>query len=201
MAAHNRTLGRFNLVGIPSAPRGVPQIEVTFDIDANGIVNVSAKDLGTGNEQKIEIKASSGLSEDEIGSMVTDAEGHAEEDKRLRRVADAHNQGEARVHEAERQLSEHGDKIDSSLKKEIEDAIAGVKSVNESDDADEIEAKTATLTAELHKLSEQVYQQAASHQVPPSENGGDAAAGSDETVEDAEYEVIDEDADDTAKQA
>ncbi len=201
MAAHNRTLGRFNLVGIPAAPRGVPQIEVTFDIDANGIVNVSAKDLGTGNEQKIEIKASSGLSEDEISSMVTDAEAHAEDDKQMRRIADARNQAEARVHEAERQLNEHGDKVDSSLKKEIEEAVAGVKDVTDGDDVDEIEAKSATLTAALHKLSEQVYQQAAAQQQPPAgDNGADPAASSDETVEDAEYEVIDEDADDTAKQ-
>ena len=199
MAAHNRTLGRFNLVGIPAAPRGVPQVEVTFDIDANGIVNVSAKDLGTGNEQKIEIKASSGLSEDEISAMVTDAEAHAEDDKRMRRIAEARNQAEARVHEAERQLGEHGDKIDAATKSEIEEAIEGVRAVSDSDQADEIEARAATLTGALHKLSEQVYQQAAAQQGAPSDNGA-AADADDETVEDAEYEVIDEDADDTAKQ-
>ena len=114
MAAYNRTLGKFNLVGIPPAPRGVPQVEVTFDIDANGIVHVGAKDLGTGNEQKIEIKASSGLSDDEITNMVRDAESHADEDKRLRRVADARNGAEARIHEAERQLKDNGDKVDEA---------------------------------------------------------------------------------------
>jgi molecular chaperone DnaK len=198
MAAHNRTLGRFNLVGIPSAPRGVPQIEVTFDIDANGIVNVSAKDLGTGNEQKIEIKASSGLSEDEISTMVNDAESHADDDRRMRRLADARNQAEARVHEAERQLAEHGDKIDDGLKSEIEEAKGALSNVSDNDDADDIESKIATLTGALHRLSEQVYQQAAADQAgAASANGGGEAA--DEAVEDAEYEVIDED--DTAKQA
>ena len=199
MAAHNRTLGRFNLVGIPPAPRGVPQIEVTFDIDANGIVSVSAKDLGTGNEQRIEIKASSGLSDEEIDQMVTDAESHAEDDKRLKRVADARNQAEARAHEAERQLTEHGDKVDEALRTEIQTAAAAATSAAEGEDADDIEAKTAALTAALHKLSEQVYQQAG----PPP--GGDAGGGAgaevppEDVVEDAEYEVIDED--DEAKTA
>src|SRR5450755_4088678 len=123
MAVYNRTLGKFNLVGIPSAPRGVPQVEVTFDIDANGIVNVSAKDLGTNNEQKIEIRASSGLNDDEIKKMVRDAEAHADDDRRLRQVADARNQSEARVHEAERQLKDNGDKIDESTRSEVESAI------------------------------------------------------------------------------
>jgi molecular chaperone DnaK len=196
MAAHNRTLGRFNLVGIPSAPRGVPQIEVTFDIDANGIVNVSAKDLGTGNEQKIEIKASSGLSEDEISTMVNDAESHADDDRRMRRLADARNQAEARVHEAERQLAEHGDKIDDGLKSEIEEAKGALSNVSDNDDADDIESKIATLTGALHRLSEQVYQQAAADQAgAASANGGGEAA--DEAVEDAEYEVIDEEPSET----
>jgi molecular chaperone DnaK len=190
MAAYNRTLGKFNLVGIPPAPRGVPQIEVTFDIDANGIVHVGAKDLGTGNEQKIEIKASSGLSDEEIETMVRDAESHADEDRRLRRVADARNAAEARVHEAERQLKDNGDKVDEALRRDLEGAIAAAKTAAAGDDADEIEAKASSLTDVLHRLSEQVYQQAAAQQEAAT-NGG---ASADETVEDAEYEVIDEDA-------
>ena len=190
MAAYNRTLGKFDLVGIPPAPRGVPQIEVTFDIDANGIVHVGAKDLGTGNEQKIEIKASSGLSDDEISGMVRDAESHADEDKRLRRVADARNAAEARVHEAERQLKDNGDKVDEAVRRDLEGAIEAAKSAAAGEDADDIEAKTASLTDVLHRLSEQVYQRAAAQQEAGSANGGAA----DDTVEDAEYEVIDEDA-------
>jgi molecular chaperone DnaK len=190
MAAYNRTLGKFNLVGIPPAPRGVPQIEVTFDIDANGIVHVGAKDLGTGNEQKIEIKASSGLSDDEIQKMVRDAEAHADEDRRLRRLADARNAAEARVHEAERQLKENGEVVDESVRRDLEGAIAAARTAAEGEDADDIEAKTASLTDALHKLSEQVYQQAAARQEAQANGAGQA----DEAVEDAEYEVIDEDA-------
>ncbi len=190
MATFNRTLGRFNLVGIPPAPRGVPQVEVTFDIDANGIVHVGAKDLGTGNEQTIEIKASSGLSDEEITKMVSDAESHADEDRRLRRVADARNQAEARVHEAERQLKDNGDKVDEETRRDLEGAIAAARTAAEGDDADEIEGKTGSLTDVLHRLSEQVYQQAAAQQETAASGNGSA----DETVEDAEYEVIDEDA-------
>ena len=190
MATFNRTLGRFNLVGIPPAPRGVPQVEVTFDIDANGIVHVGAKDLGTGNEQTIEIKASSGLSDEEITKMVSDAESHADEDRRLRRVADARNQAEARVHEAERQLKDNGDKVDEETRRDLEGAIAAARTAAEGDDADEIEGKTGSLTDVLHRLSEQVYQQAAAQQETTASGNGSA----DETVEDAEYEVIDEDA-------
>jgi molecular chaperone DnaK len=195
MAADNKLLGQFDLVGLPPAPRGVPQIEVTFDIDANGIVNVSAKDLGTGNEQKIEIKASSGLSEDEIGTMVSDAEAHAEDDKRLRRLADARNTAEARVHEAERQLKDNGDTIDDGLRQEIEAAVASARTAVDGDDVDEIEAKEQALTDVLHRLSEQVYQRASQ----AASDDGSGSDGADEAVEDAEYEVIDED--DTARQA
>ena len=134
MATYNRTLGKFNLVGIPPAPRGVPQIEVTFDIDANGIVNVSAKDLGTQNEQKIEIKASSGLSDDEIDNMVRDAESHAEDDKRLRKLADARNTAEARVHEAARQLEENGSKVDESVRRDVEGAVEAARKASEGED-------------------------------------------------------------------
>ena len=186
MASFNRTLGRFSLTGIPPAKRGVPQVEVTFDIDANGIVHVSAKDRGTGIEQTIEIKSSSGLSDDEVKQMVNEAESHADEDKRLRRVADARNQAEARVHEAERQLKDHGDSVDADLKAEIEAAVEGAKTVQEGEDPEAIEAATEVLTQALHKMSEQVYQRAAAEQ--------QTADGGDETVEDADYEVIDEDA-------
>ena len=186
MASFNRTLGRFNLTGIPSAPSGTPQIEVTFDIDANGIVHVSAKDRGTGNEQKIEIKSSSGLSDDEVKQMVDEAEAHADEDKRLRALADARNQGEARVNEAERQLKDHGDTVDAALKSELESAIQAARESQSGEDPASIEAATEKVTEALHKVSEQVYQRAAAEQ----QGAGDAG---EETVEDADYEVIDED--------
>jgi molecular chaperone DnaK len=190
MAAYNRTLGKFNLVGIPPAPRGVPQIEVTFDIDANGIVNVSAKDHATNNEQKIEIRASSGLSDDEIHSMVRDAESHADEDRRLRQVADARNQAEARVHEAERQLKDNGDKVDESVRRDVEGALAAARTAAEGEDAADMEAKTQSLTEALHRMSEEIYRRAAASQP----TGGTDADGAGETVEDAEYEIVDEDA-------
>ena len=186
MASYNKTLGKFQLVGIPSAPRGIPQIEVTFDIDANGIVNVSAKDLGSGNQQQIRIEASGGLTDDEIRSMVTDAESHADEDKRLRALAEARNNAEARAHEAERQLKEHGVVIDEELTRDLEGAIAAAKEAAQGEDTADIEAKTQSLIELLHKFSEQVYQKAAQTQAT---NGDDPA---EETVEDAEFEVIDE---------
>ncbi len=186
MASFNRTLGRFNLTGIPSAPSGTPQIEVTFDIDANGIVHVSAKDRGTGNEQKIEIKSSSGLSDDEVKQMVDEAEVHADEDKRLRALADARNQSEARVHEAERQLKDHGDNVDEALTAELGAAITAARESQSAEDPASIEAATEAVTQALHKVSEQVYQRAAAEQ----QGAGDQA---EETVEDADYEVIDED--------
>ncbi len=197
MAANNRTLGKFNLVGIPPAPRGVPQVEVTFDIDANGIVNVSAKDLATGIEQKIEIKASSGLSDDEIDTMVRDAESHADEDRKARHVADARNQAEARVHEAERQLKDNGDKVDEATRGAVSDALAAAKTAIDGSDGDEIEAKASALTEALHKMSEQIYQQASAQQ------GGDAAQGGtgEPPVEDAEYEIVDDDEDEGKKSA
>jgi molecular chaperone DnaK len=191
MAAYNRTLGKFNLIGIPPAPRGVPQIEVTFDIDANGIVNVTARDLGTGKEQSIEIRSSSGLSDDEIRQMVRDAESHAEDDKRLRRLADARNQSEARVHEAERQLRDNGDKVDDEVRRDLEGAIAAAKDAQGGEDVDAIEARTQSLTDVLHRLSEQVYQRAAAQGA--TNGAGEDGSAEGETVEDAEYEVIDED--------
>ena len=187
----NRTLGKFHLEGLPAAPRGMPKIEVTFDIDANGIVHVGAKDLGTGIEQKIEIKASSGLSDDEITKMVRDAESHADEDRRLRRVADARNAAEARIHEAERQLKDNGDKVDETVRRDLEGAIEAAKTAAAGEDPDDMEAKTGALTEVLHRLSEEVYRKAAAQQEAAQANG---STPQDDTVEDAEYEVIDEDA-------
>src|SRR5690606_34194792 len=141
MAADNKLLGQFDLVGIPPAPRGVPQIEVTFDIDANGLVNVSAKDKGTGKEQQIRIQASGGLSDSDIDQMVKDAERLAEEDKKRREAAEAKNNAESLVHATEQQLSEHGDKVDAALKSEIETAIAAAKSAIEGGDAEDMKTK------------------------------------------------------------
>jgi len=197
MAAYNKSLGKFQLTGIPPAPRGVPQIEVTFDIDADGILSVSAKDLGTGKEQKIEIKGGSGLSEQEVEQMVSDAEAHADEDRRQRELAEARNVAENAAYQAEKQLAEMGDQVDSSAKEEIERAIADVKGVLESDDAEEIKAKTDALQAAFHKVSEQIYQAAAEQQAAGQPAGADgtstdgASAEADEEVVDAE--VVDED--------
>src|ERR1700722_7779354 len=200
MATYNKSLGKFQLTGIPPAPRGIPQIEVAFDIDANGILNVSAKDLGTGKEQKIEIKAGSGLSEDEIKRMVTDAESHAEEDRRARELAEARNNGENAAYQAERQLADLGDQVDADSKEEIE---AGIKSVREaltSQDAAEINSKTEALQSSFHKVSEAMYQRAQEQAAADSgtdgaaENGASssngASAESEEDVVDAE--VVDE---------
>jgi molecular chaperone DnaK len=188
MAAYNKSLGKFQLTGIPPAPRGMPQIEVTFDIDANGILNVSAKDLGTGKEQKIEIKAGSGLSDEEIERMVKDAESHADEDRRARELAEARNNGENAAYQAEKQLGELGDAVDESSKKEIEDAIKAVRDVLESEDADEIRSKTDALQQAFHQVSEQMYAAAAQQQAEASGNGAaeDGAGSADEEVVDAE---------------
>src|SRR5687767_10128296 len=157
MATYNKSLGKFQLTGIPPAPRGMPQIEVTFDIDANGILNVSAKDLGTGKEQKIEIKSGSGLSDDEIKSMVDDAESHADEDKRLRELAEARNTAENAADQAEKQVKELGEQLDEASKREIEEAIKEVRAALESEDAEDIKAKTDRLQTAFHKVSEQMY--------------------------------------------
>src|SRR5438270_10847150 len=154
MAAYNKSLGKFQLTGIPPAPRGIPQIEVAFDIDANGILNVSAKDLGTGKEQKIEIKSGSGISEDEIKRMVSDAETHADEDRRARELAEARNNAENAAYQAERQLKELGDQVDSDSRERIEAAIKEVRDVLASEDASEINAKTEALQTAFHAVSE-----------------------------------------------
>ena len=160
MAAYNKSLGKFQLTGIPPAPRGMPQIEVTFDIDANGIINVTAKDLGTGKEQKIEIKSGSGLSDDEINNMVSDAEAHADDDRKQRELAEARNIGENAAYTSEKQVEELGDKIDDADKTEIQDKITALRGSLESEDAEEIKAKTEELQSAFHKVSEQVYQAA-----------------------------------------
>ena len=160
MAQYNKSLGKFQLTGIPPAPRGIPQIEVAFDIDANGILNVSAKDLGTGKEQKIEIKSGSGLSDEEIKNMVSDAESHAEEDARARELAEARNNGENAAYQAERQLSELGDQVDADSKGRIEEAIKELRETLESEDPAAINAKTETLQTAFHAVSEAMYQRA-----------------------------------------
>jgi molecular chaperone DnaK len=195
MAAGNKSLGKFQLTGIPPAPRGMPQIEVTFDIDANGILNVSAKDLGTGKEQKIEIKGGSGLSEDEVEGMVRDAESHAEEDRKAKELAEARNVAEAAAYNGDKQLEELGEQVDESTKSEIRAAIDDLKGVLESSDADEIKAKTAALESAFHKVSEQIYaqaqQSAAAGDAGSSNGAGGEAAGDAEEVVDAE--VVEDD--------
>jgi len=192
MASGNKSLGKFQLTGIPPAPRGLPQIEVTFDIDANGILHVTAKDLGTGKEQKIEIKSGSGLSEEEIQSMVSDAEAHAEEDRKQRELAEARNVAENAAYQSEKQVEELGDKIDSSNKEEIEAAIKDVREALGTDSVEEIDAKTEALTAAMTKVSEQIY--AAAQEQAASADGasgdGDSSADDEEEVVDAE--VVDE---------
>ena len=194
MAADNKLLGQFDLVGIPAAPRGVPQIEVTFDIDANGIVNVSAKDKGTGKEQQIRIQASGGLTDADIEQMVQDAEKFADEDKKRKEGAEARNQADSLVHATEKQLEEHGDKIDASLKSEVEEKVAALKTALEGDDAADINAKAQDLSHSAMKMGQSIYEQeqAKASADAPSEDGGDA--GNDEEVVDAEFSEVDEDA-------
>jgi molecular chaperone DnaK len=188
MAAYNKSLGKFQLTGIPPAPRGIPQIEVGFDIDANGIVNVTAKDLGTGKEQKIEIKSGSGLAEEEVERMVKDAEAHAEEDRRLREVVEARNTAENAAYQAERQVKEMGDTLDSSAKEEIEAAIKDVRDNLESDDTALLRQKTEALQTAFHKVSEQMYAAAAQQQQQGAGGGNGAAA---EGSAEDEEEVVD----------
>jgi molecular chaperone DnaK len=196
MAADNKMLGQFDLVGIPPAPRGVPQIEVTFDIDANGIVNVSAKDKGTGKEQQIRIQASGGLSDNDIEKMVREAEQFADEDKKRRSAAEAKNNAESLIHSTEKQLAEHGDKVSADVKTEIEKAIAEAKTAVESGDADEMQQKTAALTQAAMKLGEAMYKAQQGEQQAGAEAGttgeaGEQKAGEEEVV-DAEFSEVDE---------
>ncbi len=196
MAADNKMLGQFDLVGIPPAPRGVPQIEVTFDIDANGIVNVSAKDKGTGKEQQIRIQASGGLSDADIDQMVQDAEKFADEDKKRREGAEARNQADSLVHATEKQLEEHGDKIDASLKGEVEEKVAALKTALEGDDASDINAKAQDLSQSAMKMGQSIYEAEQANAASDAPEGGDAGAdaGPEEEVVDAEFSEVDEDA-------
>ena len=190
MARDNRTLGKFHLDGLPPAPRGVPQIEVTFDIDANGIVNVSAKDQGTGKEQKITITASSGLSKDEVDQMMRDAEAHSEEDKKQKAAVETRNQAEQAVYTAERMLEENGDKLQSVDRESLESAVAGVKKSLESDDTEALSKAMEELTAVQHKLAEEMYKQA-SQDSSPDQSAGPADGGTGEPTGTTEGEVID----------
>jgi molecular chaperone DnaK len=193
MAAYNKTLGRFQLVGIPPAPRGMPQIEVTFDIDANGIVSVSAKDMGTGKEQSIKITASSGLSEEEIERLVKDAEIHAEEDKKKRELVDARNMADSLIYATEKSVKEAGDKLDENTKSDIDQAIENLKKAMEGEDTEEIKRLTDELTQASHKLAEVMYAQASQQQGQAEEDSGSDAAGGaqkDEEVVDADFEEV-----------
>jgi molecular chaperone DnaK len=193
MAPDNKTLGNFNLAGIPPAPRGVPQIEVTFDIDANGIVHVSAKDLGTGKEQSIRITASSGLSKEEIDKMVREAESHSDEDKKKRELIEARNQADSLVYTTEKSLKEYGDKIDAAEKQKIEDAAAALKKVMDGSDTDAIKKASDELMQASHKLAEAVYAKAQPGEAPGAETHGEE--GQDEKVVEAEFEEVKDDKD------
>jgi molecular chaperone DnaK len=194
MAADNKMLGQFDLVGIPPAPRGVPQIEVTFDIDANGIVNVQAKDKATGKEQQIRIQASGGLSEADIEKMVKDAESHAEEDKKRKAAVEAKNHAEALVHSTEKALSEHGSKVGDAERTAIENAIADLKEALKGDDSSAIQAKTNALAQASMKLGEAMYKQQQEAQNASGAGGDGAAPGEKkEDVVDAEFTEVDDD--------
>ena len=204
MANDNKLLGQFDLVGIPPAPRGMPQVEVTFDIDANGIVHVSAKDLATQKEQSIKITASSGLSKEEVEKLVKDAQAHTDEDKKRRKTAEAKNQADTLIYQTEKNLSEHGDKIAAEDKAKIEEAVASLKKAMEGTDPGAIESATQTLTTASHKLAEEMYKKASASAAAGSGTdgaGGNGAAGgtgagetkTDEKVVDAEFEEVDKD--------
>jgi molecular chaperone DnaK len=199
MAVNNKTLGRFELVGIPPAPRGVPQIEVTFDIDANGIVNVSAKDLATNKEQSIKITASSGMSKDEIEQAVRDAELHVEEDRKKKDIVEARNHADSLIYSTEKSLKELGEKVDAATRGKVEDAVADLRKAMEGDDAEQIKVKSDALTQASHKLAEAMYQQAAQSEQAGGAGPGGAEAGAqssaaqDEDVVDADFEEVKED--------
>jgi molecular chaperone DnaK len=206
LASQNRTLGRFDLVGIPPAPRGIPQIEVTFDIDANGIVHVSAKDLGTGKEQKIRIESSSGLNDEEIKRMVKDAEVHADEDKKLRESIEARNEADSLIYSLEKLIKDNEGKIEDSEKQAIESEIAGLRKAMEGGDADAIRAAKSKLEQASHKFAERIYRESAQQQQADGgsqqdagakssgrQNAGGGESKADDNVVDADYEVVDDD--------
>jgi len=200
MAQDNMTLGRFELTGIPAAPRGVPQVEVSFDIDANGIVNVSAKDLGTGKEQSIRITASSGLSEDEIQNLVKDAESHADEDKKKQQLIEARNQADTLIYTTEKSIRDLGDQLDSSLKSDIETKIESLKKTMESEDPEAIKKSMEDLSQSAHKLAEMLYSQKTSGEgaqggqtggpQPGAGQAGGSSKGDDDDVVDADYTEV-----------
>ena len=201
MAADNKVLGQFDLIGIPPSPRGMPQIDVTFDIDANGIVNVSAKDKATGKEQQVRIQASGGLSDAEVESMVKDAEAHADEDKSKRELIEARNHADSLIHATDKNLAEYGDKVPEDDKTAIEDAVTGLRDVMDGEDLDAITAKTETLTQAAMKLGEAIYKasQEEAAQAAAAGDGtaegdtpeGEAADGEDSNVVDADFEDVD----------
>jgi molecular chaperone DnaK len=190
MALYNKTLGKFQLVGIPPAPRGMPQIEVAFDIDANGIINVSAKDLGTGNEQQIRIEGGSGLKQDEIDRMIREAEAHAEEAHKLKETVDVKNTAEALAYQTEKALKEHRDKLETSVAATVEGRIMELRQALDSNDVDDIKAKTDALQEAWTQAASALYANASAQQAPTG--NGSAQSTDDEVVEDAEYEVVDE---------
>jgi len=196
MAGDNKTLGRFELVGIPPAPRGIPQIEVTFDIDANGIVHVMAKDLGTGKEQSIKITASSGMSKDEIDKAVKDAEAHASDDKKKKEVAEARNEADTLVYSVEKSLTDYGAKLSDTEKADIQKSIEAVKAVKDGQDVDAIKKAVAELAKASHKIAEEIYSKTGKDQAA---GGAGAATGAapggkpEEKVVDAEFEEVDKD--------
>ncbi|AUG54598.1 molecular chaperone DnaK [Thalassospira marina] len=192
MAADNKMLGQFDLVGLPTAPRGVPQIEVTFDIDANGIVNVSAKDKATNKEQQIRIQASGGLSDDEIEKMVKDAESNAEGDKKRKALVEARNQAEAIIHSTEKNIAEHGDKVDANTKSMIEDALAALKEAKDGEDADAINAKVNELQQASMKLGEAMYQAQQAEEGDAGDAGASTEGKADDGVVDADFEEVDD---------
>jgi molecular chaperone DnaK len=193
MAADNKTLGRFELVGIPPAPRGVPQIEVTFDIDANGIVSVSAKDLATGKEQSIKITASSGLSKEEIDRLVREAEAHADEDKKKKELVEARNHADALIYSTEKSLKDLGDKVDAETRSKVEAAIGPLKKAMEGDNAEEIRRLSDELTRASHKLAEAMYQQASSGARAGGGGSGDAGSSSQAAGQTGADDVVDAD--------
>jgi molecular chaperone DnaK len=205
MAGQNRTLGRFDLVGIPPAPRGVPQIEVTFDIDANGIVHVSAKDLGTGKEQKIRIESSSGISDKDIERMVKEAELHAEEDKKEKEKAETRNEADNMIYSTEKNMKDLGDKVNAADKSKAEEAIADLRKALEGGNTETIKTKTEALKQISYKIAEEVYKQAGAQAGGatggpnqgaaggPGDAGGPAGSDNTRTAEDADYEVVDDD--------
>jgi molecular chaperone DnaK len=196
MANDNKLLGQFDLVGIPPAPRGMPQVEVTFDIDANGIVHVSAKDLATQKEQSIKITASSGLSKDEVEKLVKDAQAHTEDDKKRRKAAEAKNQADTLLYQTEKNLKEHGDKVSAEDRTKIEEAVTALRKAMEGNDPDAIESATQTLTSASHKLAEEMYKKASASATAGAASPGEESpngAKTDEKVVDAEFEEVDKD--------